>query len=237
MRILLANPNATAAITEACLALARAVASPGTEVVPWTNAEGPVVVDSFLGDYAAGRPLLLGLQALRPTPDAVVLAGFGNYGTFAAKEMLAVPVVGMAEAAMALAALLAHRFAILTTHPRMVPYTEDLVRLLGFEAKCAAVRAVALPAATEPQPPAGRVLADLAEAAGRVIEEAGADAIVLGGSCLSPWAADLATRARLPVLEPVACGVRVAEALVGLGLAQSKHRKFAPPPQPLDAYR
>ena len=75
-----------------------------------------------------------------------ILAGFGNYGTVAVKEALDVPVVSMAEAAMALATLLCHRFVIVTTHPRMVPYTEDLVRLAGLEARCAGVRAVVLPA-------------------------------------------------------------------------------------------
>ena len=40
----------------------------------------------------------------------------------------------------------------------------------------------------------------------------------------------------VPILEPVAGAVRLAEALVGLGLRQSKVGKYAPPPQPLDRY-
>ena len=113
--------------------------------MPWTNREGPPVVDSLYGDYTAGRALVRGLLEVRPAPDAVVLAGFGNYGTGAVKEVLDVPVIGMAEAAMALALLLCHRFAIVTTAARMVPYTEDLVAQCGVAARCAAVRAVTLP--------------------------------------------------------------------------------------------
>ena len=86
MRLVLANPNATAAITEACAALARAIAAPGTEIVPWKNHEGPPVVDGMVSDYQAGAALVRGMLSLAPRPDAIVLAWFGNYGTGAVKE-------------------------------------------------------------------------------------------------------------------------------------------------------
>src|SRR5215472_1008652 len=126
MRVLVANPNSNEPTTRACEALARAAASPGTDIIPWTNRDGPPIIDSMYSDYMAGRPLVSGLSRLHPVPDAVVLAGFGNYGTAAVKEALDIPVVGMAEAAMILALPLCHRFAIVTTAPRMIAYTEDI---------------------------------------------------------------------------------------------------------------
>lgn len=236
MRLLLANPNSTEAITEACLGLARVAASPGTEVVGWTNREGPPVVDSLYGDYLAGRPLARSLAAVAPTPDAVVLAGFGNYGTGAVKEVLAIPVVAMAEAAMAMAVPLCHRFAIVTTSPRMIPYTEDLVQLAGFAPRCATVRAVVLPAVDAPRPTDAWVVDQLTAAVGRIHEETGADLVILGGSRLSPYAAAVRGRTPLPIVEPVACAVQLTEALVRLGLRQSKAGKFALPPKPREFY-
>ena len=236
MRLLVANPNSTEAITEACAALARDAASPGTDIVVWTNRHGPPVIDSVYGDYMAGRPLALGLSRLHPVPDGVVLAGFGNYGTAAVKEALDVPVVSMAEAAMMLALPLCHRFAIVTTAPRMIAYTEDIVRLAGLGERCAAVRAVSLPPITAAPPPETQVVAELTAAVEAVRAQVGADLVVLGGSRLSPYAAALRRVVPIPVLEPVACGVQVAEALVRLGLRQSKTGKFAPPPQPLSEY-
>ena len=47
---------------------------------------------------------------------------------------------------------------------------------------------------------------------------------------------ELARLAGVPVLDPVAVGVKVAESLVALGLSHSKLRKFAAPPQPLERY-
>ena len=61
-----------------------------------------------------------------------MLAGFGNYGTAAVKEAMDVPVVSLAEAALAFAIPFCNRFAVLTTAPRMIPYTEDLIALLGL---------------------------------------------------------------------------------------------------------
>ncbi len=235
MRILVANPNATEAITDACLALARAAASPGTELAGWTNRQGPPIIDSFYSDYMAGRPLARAVVDIRPLPDAVVLAGFGNYGTAAVKEILDVPVIAMAEAAMAFAMPFCHRFAIVTTSPRMIPYTQDLVTFLGFDAHCAGVRAVSMPPPDPSQPGHERVLDQLAEEVGRVTET-GADLVILGGALLSPYAGALRARTPVPVIEPVACAVQMAEAVVRLDLRQSKLRKFAPPPRRLAEY-
>ena len=231
MRVLLANPNATEAVTKACALLAREAALPGTEIVEWTNGDGPPLIDSYYGDYLAGGPLATALAALRPAPDAIVLAGFGNYGTHAVKEVLDVPVVGLPEAAMAYATPLCHRFAIITTATRMIAYTEDLVEALGFAARCAAVRAVQLPPIGA-EPPADQVVAALASEAAAT----GADLVILGGSRLSPYAAALRARTPLVVVEPVACAVTMAESLVRIGLRQSKSGKFARPPRPLEEY-
>jgi allantoin racemase len=229
LKILLANPNATEAITETCSALARAVASPGTEVIGWTNREGPPMVDSFYADYAAGRLLSRSLARWAPPPDAVVLAGFGNYGTAAVKEVMDVPVLNLAEAALAFAIPFCHRFAVLTTSPRMVPYTQDLIALLGLTGRCAGVRAVSLPPldAAEPSPPEAE--SEVLAAVDHVVAESAADLVILGGSRLSPYAAHIRDRAPVPVVEPVACAVQMAEAAVRLGLRQSKTCKFAPP--------
>src|SRR5207244_9768766 len=124
---------------------------------------------------AAARPLAAALAAITPMPDAVVLAGFGDYGTRAVKEAVDVPVVSLVEAAMAYAVPLCHRFAIVTTSPRMIPYTEDLVPALGFGARCAAIRAVALPPIDGGEPPVEDLVPRLAAEAAAT----GADLVIL----------------------------------------------------------
>ena len=71
-----------------------------------------------------------------------MLCGFGNVGIFALKEILDIPVCSISESSMAMACLLGHRFSTLTMLDQFIPYQQDMVRLYGFEAKCASVRAI-----------------------------------------------------------------------------------------------
>ena len=77
-------------------------------------------------------------------PDAIVLAGFGNVGIYALKETLVIPVISMSEATMAVACLMGHKFSTITIPllKNIIPYQEDLVRLYGFEKKCASCRSI-----------------------------------------------------------------------------------------------
>jgi allantoin racemase len=148
----------------------------------------------------------------------------------AVKEVIDVPVLNLAEAALAFAIPFCHRFAILTTSPRMIPYTEDLLALLGQAGRCAAVRAVKLPPLDPTDPSPAEADSDVLAAVDDVVAERAADLVILGGARLSPYAARIRDRARVPLVEPVGCAIQMAEAAVRLGLRQSKLCKFAPPP-------
>jgi allantoin racemase len=60
--------------------------------------------------------------------------------------------------------------------------------------------------------------------------------VILACAGLCGYDAELSRLAGVPVLDPVAVAVKVAESLVGLGVSHSKLRKFAHPPQPLENY-
>jgi allantoin racemase len=168
-------------------------------------------------------------------PDAVVLAGFGRVGMDALKEALAIPVVSIAEASMAIACLLGHRFTSLTMLQQFIPYQQDLVRLLGFESRCASVRAINInveACATDRD----RTLAELSAEIRQIVAEDRAEVVILACAGLCGYDEALSRLAGIPVLDPVVVGVKVAEGLAALGLSHSKIRKFALPPQPLEAY-
>jgi allantoin racemase len=58
---------------------------------------------------------------------------------------------------------------------------------------------------------------------------------VLGCVGIVDLAADLSTRHGLPVLDGIACAIKLVEALVGLALKTSKIGGYAPPlPKPYD---
>jgi allantoin racemase len=237
MKLMVVNPNSSEIVTGAIADAARRAASPGTEVLGVTTKGGTRNIDSAFGDYLSGSYVIRTVLERVPVerPDAVVLAGFGRVGIDALKEALTVPVVSISEASMAMACLLGHRFTTLTMLQQFVPYQQDLVRLYGFEAKCASVRAIDVNV-EECVTDRERTLAQLSAEIKRIVAEDRAEVVILACAGLCGYERALSELAGIPVLDPVATAVKVAEGLVGLGLSHSKIRKFAHPPQPLDAY-
>jgi len=237
MKLMIINPNSSETVTGAIMDSARRGASPGTELIAVTTKGGTRNIDSAVGDYLSGAYMIRTCLEAVPVhaPDAVVLAGFGRVGIDALKEALAIPVVSISEASMAMACLLGHRFTTLTMLQQFIPYQQDLARLYGFEAKCASVRAINVNV-EECVTNREKTLAELTAEIHRIVAEDRSDVVILACAGLCGYDTELSRRAGVPVLDPVAVAVKVAEGFVGLGLAQSKLRKFAHPPQSLEAY-
>jgi allantoin racemase len=237
MKILVINPNSSETVTGAIMESARRAAGAGTELIGVTTKGGTRNIDSAFGDYLSGGFMIrTGLEAVTVhAPDAVVLAGFGRVGIDALKEALSIPVVSISEASMAVACLLGHRFTTLTMLQQFVPYQQDLVRYYGFEAKCASVRAINVNV-EECVTNREKTLCELKQQIQAVVAEDRAEVVILACAGLCGYDTELSRLAGVPVLDPVAVAVKVAEGLVGLGLTHSKVRKFAYPPQPLDHY-
>jgi allantoin racemase len=237
MKLMVVNPNSSDTVTGAIMESARRAASPGTELIGVTTKGGTRNIDSAFGDYLSGSYAIRTCLEAVPlhAPDALVLAGFGRVGIDALKEALAIPVVSISEASMAMACLLGHRFTTLTMLQQFVPYQQDLVRLYGFEAKCASVRAIDVNV-EECVTNRAKTLAQLTTEIKKIVAEDRAEVVILACAGLCGYDAELSRLAGIPVLDPVTVAVKVAEGFVALGLAHSKARKFAHPPQSLEAY-
>ena len=237
MKLMIVNPNSSDTVTGAIMESARRGASPGTELIGVTTKGGTRNIDSAFGDYLSGSYVIRTCLEAVPLhePDALVLAGFGRVGIDALKEAFTIPVVSISEASMAMACLLGHRFTTLTMLQQFIPYQQDLVRLYGFEAKCASVRAIDVNV-EECVTNRDKTLAQLSAEIKKVVAEDRSEVVILACAGLCGYDAALSRLAGIPVLDPVAVAVKVAEGFVGLGLAHSKARKFAHPPQSLEAY-
>ncbi|HWA79293.1 MAG TPA: aspartate/glutamate racemase family protein [Acetobacteraceae bacterium] len=229
MRIQLINPNTTESMTETIAAAGRAAAAPGTVIQPVTAATGPVSIE---GHYEEAVAAIAVLEAVRAGEEAGVaahvIACFGDPGLLAAREIARGPVIGIAEAAMHLASLIATGFSVVTTLTRTRIIAEHLVLAYGMERNCRRVRATDLPVLglADPGLDARGVIA--AECR-RALAEDGSGAIVLGCAGMADLAADLSAEFGVPVIDGVGAAVKLAEALVALGLATSKRGDLAPP--------
>lgn len=233
MRINLVNPNTTLSMTEKIEAAARSVASPGTEIRAVSPAMGPASIEGPYDEAFCVPGLLEEIARAEALAfDGHVIACFDDPGLDAARQIARGPVVGIAEAAMHTASLVAGSFTIVTTLARSIPTLEHLVHRYGFERRCRRVRAAEFPVLALEEPGSGARDLLRAEIA-RAVAEDRCEAILLGCAGMADLARDLAAEFGLPVIDGVAAATRLVEALLGLGLSTSKIGGWAPPlPKP-----
>ena len=238
MKILVVNPNTSDIVLEVIMRSAKRAALTNTKLSGMRSPGGTSNIDSAYGDYMSAPHMIEAVRRRVETEpfDAVVLAGFGNVGIGALKEVLKIPLVSISESSMALACLLGHRFSTLTMLEQFIPYQEDIIRLHGFEAKCASVRAININV-EEAAIDRKRTLMDLAVQVKALVAEDKAEVVILACAGLCDYDRELSKISGVPVIDPVVAAVHTAQTLVSMGLAQSKIRKFDYPPQPISDYR
>ncbi|MFM0627531.1 aspartate/glutamate racemase family protein [Paraburkholderia xenovorans] len=229
MRIKLINPNTTQRMTEAMGRCAREVAAPGTEIIAVNPTMGPPSIEGYY-DEALATPGLLAEVAAgeREGCDGYVIACFGDPGLYAARELARGPVIGIAEAAMHAASVLAPGFSVVTTLARTCGMAWHLAERYGMKRFCRNVRAtdVAVLDLDKPGSAARRIILDECR---RALAEDGSDAIVLGCAGMAELCAEIEDALGAPVIEGVTAAVKWTEALVALRLSTAKRGDYARP--------
>ena len=221
VRIQVINPNTSLAMTETIGAAARAVAAPGTEILAVCPRAGVPSIEGHFDEAIAAVGVLEQIRAGREQGvDGHVIACFGDPGLLAARELAQGPVIGIAEAAMHMATMVATRFSIVTTLPRTLIIARHLLHQYGFHQHCAALHAIDLPVLAQEK---------VRERCIRALKEDGSGAIVLGCGGMATLAQELTRELRVPVIDGVSAAVKMVESLVALGLATSKHGDLAFP--------
>jgi Asp/Glu/hydantoin racemase len=215
MKILFANPNTTSAVTDRIAAVARAAVSPGTEIVAVTARRGvPYIATRAEAVIGAAQTLEL-LAEHAGGCDAAVVAAFADPGVGGARELLSIPVIGMAEAAMLTACMLGRRFSIVTFATAMEPWYRECVDYNGLSGRLASIRCVsgAFRDINTVQEDMGDALI---EACRLAVEQDEADVVILGGAPLAGLAGAVADRVKVPLVDGVAAAARQAEVLASL---------------------
>lgn len=214
MKLLYINPNATVSMTEGVVAVARA-ACPRATVIGWTNHDGPAAIQGPQDGAAAVAGVMALLPAARDEAvDCIVIACFDDTGLAEIRAKAHCPVIGIGQAAFHMAALLGHRFSVVTTLPVSVPVIAGNIAAYGFGGICAAVRASGL-AVLEVDEASPATLARLAAEITAAEAQDGIGAAVLGCAGMAPLVAWLQSRTGLVLIDGVAASARLATALVG----------------------
>jgi allantoin racemase len=230
MRLIVVNVNTSQTMTESIDDAARRYASAGTEVVTLRPYFGAEAVDCNFESYLSAVAVMDRVLAFDEPYDAVVLAGFGEHGRDGLAELVEQPVVEICEASAHVAMMIGRSYSVVTTLQRSVPAIEDRLRLAGLWDRCASVRASGMSTLEVDNDPQAAVRAVVAEAAAAVKTEH-AEVICLGCAGMAGLEDAVTAAVSVPVIDGVGAAVRLAEALVGLGLQTSKVSTFAPPDQ------
>ena len=229
MRIKVINPNTTASMTSKIAAAARAAAGAGTEIIAVNPDKGPVSIESHYDEAVSVIGLLEEVHAGEAAGvDGYVIACFGDPGLLAAREIAGGPVLGIAEAAMHAASMVATGFSIVTTLERTRIISEHLVQAYGMTRFCRKVRATEL-AVLDLEDESSDARRTITAECRRALAEDGSGAIVLGCAGMADLTRALSQELGAPVIDGVAVAVKFVEALVGLGLGTSKTGDLAPP--------
>jgi allantoin racemase len=215
-------------MTESISEVARRAAGPGTEITCVSPAYGPRSIEGHVEEAVAAVATLEYLQKTAGQYDAAVIACYGDPGLNAARELLDVPVIGIAEASMLMACLVSHKFSIVSVLPRVKPALENLVKHHGMEARLASIRCTDLSVLDIEEDPAAAER-KLTQAARLAIAEDGAEAILLGCAGMGPMDKSMRAALGVPVIDGIGAAVKLAEALYGCGVTTSKVAAFMRP--------
>jgi allantoin racemase len=165
--------------------------------------------------------------------DAAIIDCMGDPGLEAAREKVSIPVIGPAETSMHVAAMLAHRFSVVTVLDTLIPAFDHHALKAGLTSRMASVRTVGIPVLALGDH--SRLLEALVDQSVRAVTDDGAHLLILGCTGMAGTVpALLAGLERqgisdVPVIDPTVLAVKVAEALVDLRLSHSKRTYPSPP--------
>lgn len=213
--LILVNPNTNQSTTAMMVDIAQGAAAPGMSIEGMTVAFGaPLITHETALAEAARAVADLAPEIQARHPAGVIVSAFGDPGLDALRATLACPVTGIAEAAMAEAALddtgQARRFSVVTTTPLLAASITARASRYGHGEWFAGVRLTPGDPATLMADPQA-VTEALAIACEAAIRLDGAQALVIGGGPLAQAARALRPRFVVPIIEPIPAAVRLAQ--------------------------
>jgi len=230
MNIFVINPNTSKSITEHIYRELERIKRVDTEINVQCNEKGPETIDSEYHEVMT-IPYTLDLvkKANIEGYDAVIIAAFPDPGLIAAREISNIPVFGIEEVALHIAAMLGAKFTVITTLKQRIPSKRAHVHGRGLDYSLASVRSLDQSTAEndlDPRKTKKRVI----EIGKEAIKKDGAEVIILGCAGMAGYSNEIEAQLGIPVIDPTTVTFKIVEAMVDLGLKHSKIGLFAQPP-------
>ncbi|WP_157962472.1 aspartate/glutamate racemase family protein [Homoserinimonas sp. OAct 916] len=224
------NPNTSVEMSAAIAVECRRYARETTDIDVVNPERGPRSIESYTEDALASSATIELVEKHKDEYDAFVVACFDDPAIRALREIVDVPVLGIAESAAHLASLVASNFSVITVMRRSKIRIQESIERAGLKDRCVSIRAVELPVLEIESDLEATIRAIEKEARLAMVED-DAEAILLGCAGLGPLDKRLQDALGIPVLDGCASAIKLAEALHDYGVTTSKYIAYGTPPQ------
>ncbi|EFQ96940.1 hydantoin racemase [Nannizzia gypsea CBS 118893] len=188
---------------------------------------GPISVESRTDKAFAIPGLIAAAQReAQKGADAIVIDCFGDPGLDALREVVDIPVLGVAQTSMNICASLADTFGVVTILNASIPIIKDSVKAYGHDGRFVGCHAIDM-RSLEIKGEVDEMTNRLAEHALALVRDKGAHSIILGCTGFIGCAEEIKKRLErsgfdVPVVDPMPATVFSAIPLLRLSLKQSR---------------
>ena len=215
-RIVVINPNSSVDVTNGIDAAMEPLRfSDGPSIDCLTLKDGPPGIETQRHVDSVVGPLCDLIEREGNNTDAFVIACFSDPGLHSARETTTRPVMGISESGITTALTLGEKFGIIAILPKGVTRHKRYIRQMGLEGRLAGDRAIGvgvtgLSAEEE-------VESRMTAVGRKLIEEDGADTLIMGCAGMARYRHRLEDTLGVPVIDPSQAAVADAIAAVRLG--------------------
>ena len=218
MKVLVINPVGHDTWNKQDERIYRSYASSETEVKVVSLPKGPATVERP-EDHAEVIPLVIDVaKRMHKDFDAIIVNCFLDPGVKLLRGIIEKPVIGPCEASLHIASTIGNKLSVVTVGKYGTTWMiEDRIRELGFDDKVVSIRGIPL-GVMDINKERTTVINYLIEESKKAVSEDGADVIILGCTGLAGMARGVQDKVKVPVVDPSGAAIKMAEALVKLGL-------------------
>ncbi|WP_456396847.1 aspartate/glutamate racemase family protein [Thermococcus sp.] len=212
MRILVINPVGTDRWNESDRKIYEHFASEHTAIDVVCLEEGPESIENRIAETEVLPLIVKKALELHSKYDGIIVNCCLDPAVDVIRSAVETPAVGPCQASLALASVIGRKIGIVTVSKTAPPLFEELVLKYRMEERVVSIRGIDL-SVPEIDANRARTMALLREEISNAIKD-GADVIVLGCTGLAGFAEELQKFFSVPILDPVACAVKIMEDVV-----------------------
>ncbi|MBN1859046.1 aspartate/glutamate racemase family protein [Candidatus Bipolaricaulota bacterium] len=233
MKVRVVIPNTSQAFLDSQVPERQLVAGGRFELEVICLDQGPESLESAVDEAVVGPAILAeGIRAEAEGFDAMVIDCAMDIGLAAIRERISIPVTSAAQASYLVALGLGDRFSVITMIEPATRLIDSLIRRYRLTERVASVRFADVPVLGLMDTEAAAKA--IAKASRTALKTDGADVIVLGCTGMAPVARKLQEDLRVPVVDPAAAALLMAESYVRMGLLHSRRSYPHPPSKKLN---